>query len=97
MHPPRHALGALLLEQGRVAEALLVYECDLGRIDDLPISRQNRGNIWSLAGRAECLHRLEDSEMAAADVDLAAAVSNADQTISSSCFCRGCVTETGKT
>ena len=97
MHPPRHALGALLLEQGRVAEALLVYECDLGCNDDLPISRQNRGNIWSLAGRAECLHRLEDSEMAAADVDLAAAVSNADQTISSSCFCRGCITETGKT
>ena len=96
MHPPRHALGALLLEQGRVAEALQVYECDLGRNNDLPISRQNRGNIWSLAGRVECLHRLEDSEMAAADANLAAAAGHADQTISSSCFCRGRVTATSK-
>ena len=30
MQPTRHALGALLLEQGRVAEAEAVYRADLG-------------------------------------------------------------------
>ena len=54
MHPPHHALRALLLELGRVAEAALVYETDLGVDDSLPISRQNRGNIWALHGFHEC-------------------------------------------
>ena len=30
MQPTRHAYGALLLEQGRVADAAEVYACDLG-------------------------------------------------------------------
>ena len=95
MHPPRHALGALMLEQGRVAEALAIYECDLGRAGDLPISRQNRGNIWSLAGVAECRHRLGDTDTGAANAELAAAMRLADRTITSSCFCRGCVPAAG--
>ena len=89
MHPPRHALGALLLERGRVAEARAVYDCDLGRTDDLPISRQNRGNVWALAGLAECLRRLGDPQADAAEDELAAALRRADRVISSSCFCRG--------
>ena len=36
MHPPRHALGALLLEQGELSEAMEVYEIDLGIKDALP-------------------------------------------------------------
>ena len=96
MHPPRHALGALMLEQGRVAEALTVYECDLGRRGDLPVSRQNRGNIWSLAGLAECLRRLGKSDAKAADAELAAAMRLADRPIASSCYCRGCASATGK-
>ena len=95
MHPPRHALGALLLEQGRVAEALAVYECDLGRKGDLPVSRQNRGNVWSLAGLAECLRRLDDAGATDADATLTAALRLADQSIVSSCFCRGCSSNVG--
>ena len=57
MHSPRHALGALLLEQGHVAEAKAIYETDLGHTDELAISRQNRGNIWSLSGFAECCQK----------------------------------------
>ena len=90
MHPARHALGALLLERNRAVEALAVYEQDLGRTGDLPVSRQNRGNIWSLTGLAECLHRVGDPEAKAADAVLAAAVRLADQPIASSCYCRGC-------
>ena len=95
MHPPRHALGALLLEQGRLAEALAVYECDLGRKGDLPVSRQNRGNVWSLAGLAECLRRLEDAGATDVDTALTAALRLADQAIVSSCFCRGCSSGAG--
>jgi tetratricopeptide (TPR) repeat protein len=95
MHPPRHALGALMLEQGRVAEALAIYECDLGRKGDLPVSRQNRGNIWSLAGLAECLHRLNGEDTGAADAELAAAMRLADRAVTSSCFCRGCTPVAG--
>ena len=36
MQPTRHAYGALLLEQGRVAEAEAVYRADLGFDDTLP-------------------------------------------------------------
>ena len=36
MQPARHALGALLLEQGRVQEAEAVYRADLGLDDTLP-------------------------------------------------------------
>ncbi|MCZ9340563.1 hypothetical protein NGM37_22665, partial [Streptomyces sp. TRM76130] len=36
MQPTRHAYGALLLEQGRAAEAEAVYRADLGLDDTLP-------------------------------------------------------------
>ena len=58
MHPPRHALGALLLEQGRIDEARVIYERDLGHDDELPVSRQNRGNVWSLSGLVECYEKI---------------------------------------
>ena len=89
MHPPRHALGALLLEQGQVDAARRLYECDLGLADDLPVSRQNRGNVWALNGLAECLRRLGDPQADEAAAALAAAMPLADQAITSSCFCRG--------
>ena len=89
MHPPRHALGALLLEQGQVDAARRLYECDLGLADDLPVSRQNRGNVWALNGLAECLRRLGDPQAGEAAAALAAAMPLADQAITSSCFCRG--------
>ena len=42
MQPVRHALGALLLEQGRVAEAEAVYREDLGLGGALPRARSIR-------------------------------------------------------
>ena len=48
MMPPRHALGALLPEQGHVAEAKEVYRADLGLDDTLVRPSQHPGNIWSL-------------------------------------------------
>ena len=89
MHPPRHALGALLLEQGRIDEARVIYERDLGHDEELPVSRQNRGNVWSLSGLAECYEKLGDSRAGDAGAALAAALPLADQPVTSSCFCRG--------
>lgn len=89
MHPPRHALGALLLEQGEISEAQAIYEADLGYTDELPVSRQNRGNIWSLSGFAECCQRAGDARLERATESLRYALSLADQQVTSSCFCRG--------
>ena len=88
MHPPRHALGALLLEQGRVAAAAQIYEIDLGRDDSLPVSRQNRGNIWALQGLHECWHLLGDGRADTLEAELESVRRLADQPITSSCFCR---------
>ena len=95
MHPPHHALRALLLELGGVAEAALVYETDLGIDDSLPISRQNRGNIWALHGLHECWQQLGDNRAETVAAELESARSLADRLITSSCFCRqpaGCGT-----
>ena len=92
MHPPRHALGALLLEQGDIAEATEVYEIDLGINDALPRCLQHPNNVWSLAGLAECYSRgkLQSNHAITAETinnKLAVALSYADITIGSSCFC----------
>jgi tetratricopeptide (TPR) repeat protein len=52
MHPPRHALGALLLEQGRVEEAIIHYQDDLGIGNRLPRCAQHPGNILLLSRHA---------------------------------------------
>ena len=49
MQPPRHALGALLLEQGEVVEAATVFAADL--------AAHPGGNVWALHGLAECEER----------------------------------------
>jgi tetratricopeptide (TPR) repeat protein len=80
MQPVRHALGALLLEQGRIAEAETVYRADLVRHPD---------NGWALTGLAECLER--DGRRAEADQvrdRFAAAWRRADTPVAASCFCR---------
>jgi len=89
MQPVRHAYGALLLEQGRVAEAEAVYRADLGLDDTLPRANQHPGNVWSLHGYHECLVRLGKTEQARIirqQLDLAAA--QADVPINASCACR---------
>ena len=90
MQPPRHALGALLLEQGRVEEAAAVYRSDLGKDDTLFRSSQHPGNVWALHGYAECLDALGRPEEAATTrAELAIAKRSMDVELTSSCFCRG--------
>jgi len=89
MHPPRHALGALLLEQGQVDEALPHYEDDLGIGNRLPRCVQHPHNIWALHGYHECLTRLgRKQEAASLKPRLDELVQQADIEISSSCCCR---------
>ncbi len=89
MQPVRHALGALLLEQGRVEEALEVYRDDLGLSGRLPRALQHPDNVWALHGLVECLERLGRHDEAAQHRQrLALARARADVAVSSSCFCR---------
>ncbi|WP_042576634.1 hypothetical protein [Rhodococcus sp. MEB064] len=89
LQPVRHAYGALLLDQGRVAEAEAVYRADLGLDGTLPRTRVHPSNVWSLHGLHECLTRLgrrDEADMVALQRDIAVAA--ADVPIVSSCFCR---------
>ena len=89
MQPTRHALAALLLEQGRVEEAAGVYRADLGYDDTLSRACQHPDNVWSLHGYHECLERLgraEEATIVKQRLDLALA--RTDVPITSSCFCR---------
>jgi tetratricopeptide (TPR) repeat protein len=80
MQPARHALGALLLEQGRVAEAEQVYRIDLERHPD---------NIWALQGLEECLDKQGKSQEATAiRAKFELACERTDVTVNRSCFCR---------
>jgi tetratricopeptide (TPR) repeat protein len=89
MQPPRHALGALLLEQGHVVEAAQVYRADLGLDETLVRPSQHMGNVWSLHGYAECCRRLgHGDEAAAIALHLEQAQAVADIPIHASCFCR---------
>jgi tetratricopeptide (TPR) repeat protein len=89
MQPTRHALGALLLEQGHVEEAEAVYRADLGLDATLPRACQHPGNVWALHGYHECLVRLAKHDLAevvAQQLKLAGA--RADEPITASCLCR---------
>ncbi|KAN0104783.1 TPR domain protein [Hyaloscypha variabilis] len=89
MQPTRHAYGALLLEQGRVEEAVAVYSADLGMDNTIPRALQHPNNVWGLHGYHECLLKLgrtAEARILAPQLKLALAV--ADVPIKSSCFCR---------
>ena len=89
MQPPRHALGALLLEQDRLEEAAAVYRADLGIDDTLVRPSQHPGNVWSLHGYLECCEKLGwRAEADQVRADLAAAEAGVDIDVTSSCFCR---------
>lgn len=89
MQPTRHALGALLLEQGRVEEAAEVYAADLGLDPALPRCCRHPHNVWSLHGYHECLRRLgRDAEATIIGQQLALAAARADVPITASCACR---------
>lgn len=79
MLPVRHALGALLMADGRYTEAEAVY------LEDL---RRNRDNGWSLTGLQNAL-RAQDRGTEAEELAprLAQAFGTADTRPSSSCYC----------
>lgn len=90
MHPPRHALAALLLQQNHLDEAEEIYRTDLGLNDSLYRCAQHPDNVWSLHGLVECLERRgENTELPALKQKLNACLEYADLEISSSCMCRG--------
>ena len=89
MQPTRHAYGALLLEQGHVAEAARVYAADLGLDPTLSRPCQHPGNVWSLHGYHECLQRLgRTAEATILGRQLELARARADVPIVASCACR---------
>jgi tetratricopeptide (TPR) repeat protein len=89
MHPPRHALAALLAEQGHYGEAEPIYRDDLGLSGAIQRCAQHPDNVWALHGLAECLRqRGEADELAIVQRKLAAAMALADVPITSSCMCR---------
>ena len=90
MHPPRHALGALLAEQKRYQEAERVYLEDLGYDSSVPRCCQHPDNVWALHGLLECVQRRahSESEIGFLKQRLNFALARADGTINSSCACR---------
>jgi tetratricopeptide (TPR) repeat protein len=88
MQPVRHALGALLLEQGRVADAEAVYREDLGLGGSLPRAQIHPDNLWALRGLLDCLERRgETAEAALIRQRVTIAAARADVPVSVSCFC----------
>src|SRR6266849_10894082 len=89
MQPTRHALGALLLEQGRIEEAEAVYRSDLGLDGKLSRACQHPDNLWSLHGLHECLTRRgETVEAALIKQRLDLALARSEVPVKASCFCR---------
>jgi tetratricopeptide (TPR) repeat protein len=89
MQPTRHALGALLLEQGRIAEAEAIYRSDLGLDGKLSRACQHPDNLWSLHGLYECLTRRgETIEAPLIKQRLDLALARAEVPVKASCFCR---------
>jgi len=88
MQPARHALGALLFEQGELDEAEAVYRADLGLCGTLARASMHPDNVWSLKGLHDCLKaRGETAERAQIRQRLDLALARADRAVAASCFC----------
>ena len=88
MQPVRHALGALTLEQGRVAEAEAAFREDLGLGGQLSRATVHPDNIWALKGLHDCLKaRGEEVEIVQVRLRLDLAQARADREVAASCFC----------
>ncbi|MBZ9889174.1 tetratricopeptide repeat protein [Mesorhizobium sp. BR1-1-3] len=89
MQPTRHALGALLMDAERYAEAEAVYRADLGLDATLPRPCQHPRNVWSLHGLLECLSRRGDAvEASQVQQQLDLALAYSEVPIMASCACR---------
>ncbi|WP_205738080.1 tetratricopeptide repeat protein [Granulosicoccus antarcticus] len=92
MHPPRHALAALLAEQGQHEEAEEVYRTDLGVNGKLQRCAQHPDNVWALHGLVECLRARGDTEeLPFFEAKLVYALTKTDVPVTSSCLCRAAV------
>jgi tetratricopeptide (TPR) repeat protein len=90
MHPPRHALGALLAEQRRFEEAEAVYRADLGYDQTVPRPCQHPDNVWAMHGLLECVVRRGDErEAEILSQRLMLAQARTDFPVTSACCCRG--------
>jgi len=79
-YPPRHALGAILLEAGRASEAETVYWEDL---------RRNRENGWALFGLMQALRaQKKAADAALTEARFTKAWSRADVVLPASRFGR---------
>lgn len=88
MQPARHALGALLFEQGHVDQAEAVYREDLGLGGQLSRATVHPDNLWSLRGLHDCLKaRGESVEIVQIRQRLDIALARADRAVGASCFC----------
>lgn len=88
MQPVRHALGALLLEQGHVEEAEEIYKQDLG-YSTLPRRKARINNVWGLHGLYECCIRSgKQKEAQRIRLQHDIAMATADVPVGASCFCR---------
>ncbi|MEO0378651.1 MAG: hypothetical protein AAF252_00180 [Pseudomonadota bacterium] len=88
MQPTRHALGALLLEQGHHAEAETVFRQDLGLAPGLPRACQHPDNVWALRGLYDCLAaKGASAETAHIKLRLDLAEARADRPIKAACGC----------
>ena len=89
MQPPRHALAALLMDQGRLAEAEPIYRADLGLDDTLARAVQHPRNVWSLHGLDECLGARGDTvERPHVRELLDQALARSEVPVRASCYCR---------
>lgn len=88
MQPTRHALGALLFEQGHVEEAEAVFREDLGLGGQLSRATVHPDNVWALKGLHDCLKaRGEDREIVQIRQRLDIANARADKAARAPCFC----------
>jgi hypothetical protein len=88
MQPSRHALGALLYEQGHTAEAEETYRQDLGLTGKLSRATVHPDNVWALRGLYDCLvQRGETVEVVQIKQRLDLALARADSAVAASCFC----------
>ncbi len=89
MQPTRHALGALLMEQGLYEEAEAIYREDLGLDQTLSRACQHPGNLWSLHGLHECLTKRDETvEALHIKQQLDQALARAEVAVHASCYCR---------
>ena len=86
--PTRHALGALLFEQGHHSEAEHVFRQDLGLAPGLPRACVHPDNVWALRGLYDCLSAQgKTDEQAHIKLRLDLAEARADRPIRAACGC----------